>query len=130
LFHIGVKLLRERVGVVNVKNPLEKVYINANIQIFPCIIIGQLSDDPRNLLPFQKYSLRDSRVLNFWLCNEKCLICQVIVYQNFSNSVILEPAFDNMLLEIGIKSENFSVVLEPWWLYSGNVIVLRSPSFF
>jgi hypothetical protein len=29
-----------------------------------------------------------------------------------------------MFLEVTIKPQHFPVVLQPWWLYSGNVIVL------
>jgi len=35
-----------------------------------------------------------------------------------------------MLLKICIKSENLSVILEPWGLHSWNIIILWSFSFF
>ncbi len=87
--HITVKFLCKGVTIVNVKNSFIKVNIYPNIKIFPWIIICKLANYFWNFLSFKENSLRNTWVLNFWLCNVNCLVCQVIVNDNFSDTIIL-----------------------------------------
>lgn len=57
-----------------------------------------------DFLSFKEYTLRNSTVSNFWLSDENSLIRQVVINLNFPDSIVLQPAFDNMFLEVGIES--------------------------
>lgn len=59
-----------------------------------------------NHLPFQKYSLGCSTVHLSWFTNHNWMIFKVVVNYNLSDSVILNSAFNNTLLEIAQKSED------------------------
>ena len=65
----------------------------------------------------------DSRVLYLGLSDIESLVSQVVINRHFPDSVVLESAFDDMLLEISIEPENLPIVLEPWRLNSGNVVI-------
>lgn len=47
-----------------------------------------------------------------------------------SDSIVFKPALDDVLLEICVEPEDFSVILEPWGLNSWDIVILRAfPSF-
>ena len=49
---------------------------------------------------------------------------------NWSDAMIFKTAFYYMFLEISIESQYFSIIFEPWWLYSWNKVILWSFSLF
>ena len=128
--HITIEFFCEVITVIDPENSVEDVYVASKIEIFPGIMISQLPNDLRNFLPFQKNSLRNSTVLNFRLGDKDSLVGEIIVDFHFSDAIILKPTFNNMFLEIGIESQNFSLVFYPRGLNSRDRFVFRLFSFF
>lgn len=81
-------------------------------------------------LSFQEHSLRNTAVLNFGLRDEDGLVGQVVVNFDFPNAVVLQSAFDDMLLEVSIEAQHFAIVFDPGRLHSGNRLVFRLLPFF
>jgi len=108
-----------------VKDSVIEIDIDSDVEISPVVAVSKLSVDSWNFLSFQKYALGNTRVLNFGLCDVNCLIGKVIVNRDFSDSVVFKSTFYNMFLEKCIKSQYFSIMFEPWRLYSRDVIVFR-----
>lgn len=121
--HISIELLGKIITIVDSKNSFEDFEIHWKIKIFPCVMIIKLSYNSGHFLPFQENSLWNSTVLNFRFCYENSLIWQIIVDFDFPNPIIFEPAFHNVFLEVSIKPQNFSIILYPWSLNSGNRFV-------
>ena len=80
-------------------------------------------------MAFEEWTLRYSTVLYFGFCDKDGLIGQVVIDFDLSDSVVFESAFNNMLLEICIESENFSIVFDPGRLNPGDRVILRSSPF-
>lgn len=122
-FHVVVELSSEGITIINVEYSFKEVYIDSDVQIFPCVIIRKLADNLGDFLSFQEHALRDTGVLNFGLGNIDCFISKVIINEDFPDAIVLPLAFDHMLLEECIESQDFPVVLEPWGLDTGDVVV-------
>jgi hypothetical protein len=73
-FHVAIELLGEGITVINPENPLKKVDINGDVEIFPSIVIRQLPNHLRDLLALEEDSLRNARILNLLLSDEDSLI--------------------------------------------------------
>ena len=64
-FHIAVKFFCEGVAIVDAEDPFEEIYVNGDVQILPCVMVCQLSNDFRDFLSFYKDALRDAGVFHF-----------------------------------------------------------------
>lgn len=122
-FHVVVELSSEGITIVNVEDSFKEVDIDSDVEIFPCVIIRKLADNLGDFLSFQEHALGNTGVLNFGLGNIDCLISQVIVNEDFPDAIVLPLAFDDMLLEECIESQDFPIILEPRRLYTGDVVV-------
>ena len=71
-------------------------------------------------MAFEEDSLWDAEVLDFWLGDEDGLIREIVVNFYLSDHIVFESAFDHMLLEIAIESQNLPIILDPWRLNAGN----------
>lgn len=121
--HISIELLCKIITIVYSENSFEDFEIHWKIEIFPCVMIIKLSYNSGHFLPFQENSLRNSTVLDFRFSDENSLIWQIIVDFDFSNPIVFESAFHNVFLEVSIKSQNFSIILDPRSLNSWNWFV-------
>lgn len=88
-------------------------------------MVVKLSNDFWHFMPLEEDSLRHSIVLNLGLGNIECFVREIVVNFNLSDSKILQTMLDDMLLEIGIEPQNFTIVFDPRRLNSGDGIILR-----
>ena len=129
-FHVLVEFFGEGITIIDSEDPFEDIQVDCNVEVFPLVVIGQFSDDLGNFLPFEEDSLRNASILNFFLGDVDGLIGEVVVDLDGSDPVVFKSAFDHMLLEVGIVSEDLSVVFEPGGLDTGDVVVFRGfPGF-
>ena len=122
-FHITVKIFGKAVTVVNVENSFVEVDVDSDVKVSPSVIVGKFTDDFRDFLPFKEDALWNAWVFDLWLSDVNGFVSKVIINNDFSDAVVFESAFNDVFLEVTIKSEDFSVILQPWWLDSGNVII-------
>ena len=87
-------------------------------------MIRQLSNHLRNLLSLQENALRNTSIFDLLLCDEDGLVREIVVDLDGPDSVVLESAFHDMFLEIGIESKDLAVILEPRWLYPWNGVIV------
>lgn len=127
-FHIAVKLLSEGITVIDPEDPLEEVDVDGDIEIFPSVVICQLSDDLWDLLPLDEDSLRNARIFNLRLSDKDGLIREIVVDKHRSDPIILQSALDDMLLEICIEPQHLPIIFKPRWLNARNVVILRRAS--
>lgn len=121
--NILVEILGEFIAVVNPEYSLEEVDVLGQLEILPCVVVVEVSNFLRDLLPFDENSLRDARILDSRFQNKDSFVREVIVDDYLPYSVVLETRLDNMFLEEGIESQNLPIVLEPWSLDSRDVVV-------
>ncbi len=102
-----------------------EVDVDADVEVSPSVVIGKFADDFGDFLSFEEDALWDAGVFDLGLGDVNGFVGKVIINDDFSDAVVFESAFNDMFLEVAIKSEDFSVVLQPRGLDPGNVIVFR-----
>lgn len=127
-FHIAVKFLSEGITVIDPEDPLEEVDVYGDIEVFPSVVVSQLSNDFWDFLPLDEDSLRNARILNLRLRDKDGLIREIVVDKHRSDSIILQSALDDMLLEICIEPQHLPIIFKPRRLNARDVIILRRAS--
>lgn len=127
-FHIAVKLLSEGITIIDPEDPLEEVDVDGDIEVFPSVVISQLSNDLWDFLPLDEDTLRNARILNLRLSDKDGLIREIVVDKHRSDPIILQSALYDMLLEICIEPQHLPIVFKPRRLNARNVIILRRAS--
>lgn len=123
--HVMVELFGKGIAIIDSKNAFEEADVHGKIEVLPCVMVCQLSDDLGHLLPLQEHSLRDSTVFDFGFRDEDGLVRQVIIDLDLADSIIFKPAFHDVLLEVGIEPQHFAVILDPGRLHPRDGLVLR-----
>lgn len=122
--HVLIELLCEGVTVVYPEDPLEEVDVDCNVQISPGVVVSEFSNDFGNFLSFEEDSLGQAWILYLFLSDVDGLVWKVIVDENCTNSIVLQFALYDMFLEVSVEPKYFSIIFQPWGLYSGDVVVL------
>lgn len=129
-FHIAIEFFSERIAIIDSENSLEEIDIDCNVEIFPCVVVSKLSNDFRYFLSFQKDSLRNTWILDLLFSDINGFIRKIVIDKDRSDSIVFKSAFYNVLLEIRVESQHFSIILEPRRLNTWDVIVLWCLSWF
>ena len=93
-------------------------------------MIVEFTNNSRHFLPLQEHTLRNTSIFYFSLSDVDGLVRKIIVYVDWSDSVVLKSAFDHMFLEVGIVTQDLPIILEPGRLNTRNVVILRSIASF
>ena len=64
-FHVAVEFFCEGVAIVNAEDSFEEINVYGDVQIFPCVMVSQLSNNFRDFLSFYKDTLGDAGVFYF-----------------------------------------------------------------
>jgi hypothetical protein len=121
--NIFIEFLGKLVAVVHSEDALIKVDVLAQLEILPSIVVVEETDFLWNLLSLDEDALWNAAVFDSRLQNQYGLIREVVVNGHLANSVVLQTAFHDMLLEVGVESQYLPVVLQPGCLDAWNVVV-------
>ena len=98
---ISIEGFGEIITVNNAEYSFVNIEVHSESEIWP--IIYYITVWLWKLVSFQEDSLRNSRVLNFWLDDVESIIIKVEVDNTFSNTVVLILVLNNWLKEVCLE---------------------------
>ncbi len=96
---------------------------NADYLYLPRIKLVRVLNVFRDLLSLNEDSLRDTAIFDLRLSDVDGSISEVVIDFALSNSVVFVLVLNDVLLEVPNKSEDLTVVFQPWRRDIWNVVV-------